>query len=72
MADLDDPITYLFVPADRPERSAKALANGADRVIIDQIGGWSSSTVGSSYGKGYELPVLAKRMTMMEGQSNWI
>ena len=35
MADLDDPITYLFVPADRPERFAKALAFCADRVIID-------------------------------------
>jgi integrase/uncharacterized protein YcgL (UPF0745 family) len=35
--------------------------------IIDQIGGWSSSSVGSSYGKGYELPVLAKWMQMMEG-----
>jgi integrase/uncharacterized protein YcgL (UPF0745 family) len=35
--------------------------------IIDQLGGWSSSTVGSSYGKGYELPVLAKWMKMMEG-----
>ena len=35
--------------------------------IIDQIGGWSSSTVGSSYGKGYELPLLAKWMKMMEG-----
>ena len=34
--------------------------------IIDQIGGWSSSTVGSSYGKGYELPLLAKWMKMME------
>ena len=39
MADLDDPITYLFVPVDRPEWFAKALATGADRVIIDQIGG---------------------------------
>ena len=35
MADLDVPITYLFAPADRPERFAKALASGADRVIID-------------------------------------
>ena len=35
--------------------------------IIDQIGGWSSSSVGTSYGKGYELPVLAKWMKMMEG-----
>ena len=34
--------------------------------IIDQIGGWSSSSVGLSYGKGYELPVLAKWMKMME------
>ena len=34
--------------------------------IIDQIGGWSSGTVGSSYGKGYELPVLFKWMKMLE------
>ncbi len=27
--------TYLFVPADRPERFAKALACAADRVVID-------------------------------------
>ena len=27
--------SYLFVPADRPERYAKALASGADAVIID-------------------------------------
>ena len=31
----DLPTTYLFVPADRPERFSKALASGADRVIID-------------------------------------
>jgi integrase len=36
--------------------------------IIDQIGGWSSSSVGNSYGKGYELPVLAKWMTMLEDE----
>jgi integrase len=35
--------------------------------IIDQIGGWTSSSVGASYGKGYELPVLAKWMKMLEG-----
>lgn len=29
------PSTYLFVPADRPERFPKALSSGADRVIID-------------------------------------
>jgi integrase len=34
--------------------------------IIDQIGGWSSSSVGASYGKGYELPVLAKWIKMLE------
>ena len=34
--------------------------------IIDQIGGWSSSSVGASYGKGYDLTVLAKWMKMME------
>ena len=33
MADLDDPITFLFVPVDRPERFAKALPSGAGRVI---------------------------------------
>lgn len=29
------PRTYLFVPGDRPERFAKAMASGADAVIID-------------------------------------
>lgn len=29
------PRTYLFVPADRPERFGKALAAGADRIVID-------------------------------------
>lgn len=29
------PRTYLFVPGSRPERFAKALASGADRVILD-------------------------------------
>ncbi len=29
------PRSYLFVPADRPERFAKAQASGADAVIID-------------------------------------
>ncbi|SHH35790.1 HpcH/HpaI aldolase/citrate lyase family protein [Marivita hallyeonensis] len=29
------PITYLFVPADRPDRFEKALGSGADRVILD-------------------------------------
>ena len=34
--------------------------------IIDQIGGWSASSIGASYGKGYELPVLAKWIKMQE------
>jgi citrate lyase subunit beta/citryl-CoA lyase len=29
------PLTYLFVPGNRSERFAKALASGADRVILD-------------------------------------
>ncbi len=29
------PATYLFVPGNRPERFAKALASGADQIIID-------------------------------------
>ena len=29
------PLTYLFVPGNRPERFAKALASGADQVILD-------------------------------------
>ena len=29
------PITYLFVPADRPERFAKARSSGADLIVID-------------------------------------
>jgi citrate lyase subunit beta/citryl-CoA lyase len=28
-------VTFLFVPADRPDRFGKALASGADRVILD-------------------------------------
>ena len=31
----ESPLTYLFVPGNRPERFAKALASGADRIIID-------------------------------------
>lgn len=31
----DDPRSALFVPATRPERIAKALASGADAVIVD-------------------------------------
>jgi citrate lyase subunit beta / citryl-CoA lyase len=34
-ADQSGLTTYLFVPGNRPERFAKALASGADRIIID-------------------------------------
>jgi citrate lyase subunit beta/citryl-CoA lyase len=30
-----DPRTYLFVPGNRPERFAKALASGADAMVLD-------------------------------------
>ena len=32
---MTEPITYLFVPGDRPDRFGKALTSGADRIIID-------------------------------------
>jgi citrate lyase subunit beta/citryl-CoA lyase len=32
---MDTPVTYLFVPGDRPDRLSKALATSADRVILD-------------------------------------
>lgn len=35
MAELRQALTYLFVPGNRPERFAKALASGADRIILD-------------------------------------
>lgn len=28
-------VTYLFVPGDRPERFAKAMASGAERIVLD-------------------------------------
>ncbi len=31
----DTPLTYLFVPGNRPERFAKAIDSGADRIILD-------------------------------------
>jgi hypothetical protein len=34
--------------------------------IIDRIGGWSASSIGASYGKGYELPVPTEWMKMLE------
>jgi integrase len=34
--------------------------------IIDQIGGWSCSSVGQNYGIGYKLPVMHKWLQMIE------
>ena len=58
----DDAVVHRLLDTmrDRP----RAVECPSD--IIDQIGGWSSSSVGASYGKGYELPVLAKWMKMLE------
>jgi citrate lyase subunit beta/citryl-CoA lyase len=36
------PVTYLFVPGDRPERFDKALASGADAIILDLEDGVSA------------------------------
>lgn len=35
MVNLSDPGSFLFVPADRPERFEKAAVSGADAVILD-------------------------------------
>ena len=35
MAGPTDPRTYLFVPGNRPDRFGKALASGADAVVLD-------------------------------------
>lgn len=32
---MPDPTTYLFVPGDRPDRFSKAVASGADLVVLD-------------------------------------
>ena len=35
MIDLAAARSFLFVPADRPERIARARASGADAVVVD-------------------------------------
>ena len=35
MSDFEPPLSPLFVPADRPDRFAKAAASGADAIIVD-------------------------------------
>ena len=34
--------------------------------IADVLGGWTSKTIGQSYGKGYDLPVLQRWMKRLE------
>jgi hypothetical protein len=34
--------------------------------IVDEIGGWSRSSVGQNYGTGYKLPVLHKWLQMIQ------
>ena len=60
----DDEVVHSFRPSMRDR--LRAVECPSD--IIDQIGRWSSSSVGASYGKGYELPVLAKWMMMLEDE----
>ena len=40
--------------------------------IIDQIGGWSSSDVGESYGKGFQLQMLRKWMSKILINSDYM
>ena len=34
--------------------------------IIDQLGRWSSESIGKGYGKGYKLSILSKWMKNIE------
>lgn len=43
-----DARTYLFVPGDRPERFAKALASGADAIVLDLEDAVSPSAKGQA------------------------
>ena len=53
-----DPVVHSFRHSFRDR--LRAIECPAD--IIDQIGGWSSSSVGSSYGNGYTIEVLGRWM----------
>jgi len=43
-----DPRTYLFVPGNRPERFAKAIASGADAVVLDLEDAVASAAKGAA------------------------
>ena len=34
--------------------------------IADVLGGWTSKSIGGSYGKGYDMPVLQRWMKRLE------
>ena len=42
-------------------------ASGCPLELMDQIGGWSSvGTIGSRYGKGYELEMVRKQINLIK------
>jgi len=42
-------------------------ASGCPLELMDQIGGWSSvGTIGSKYGKGYELEKIREQINLMK------
>ena len=42
-------------------------ASGCPLELMDQIGGWSSvGTIGSRYGKGYELEIVRKQINLIK------
>ena len=53
---------YSFNHSTRDELRAVACP----KEIIDQIGGWSSSDVGESYGKGHSFATLANWLARIE------
>jgi len=40
--------------------------------IVDQIGGWSTSTIGESYGNGYPITVLHKWLTLATSPTEFL
>ena len=49
-------VVYSFQDSMRDRLRAVECPKG----IIDQIGGWSSSEVGESYGEGFDMKILHK------------
>jgi malate synthase len=53
------PRSYLFVPASRPERIGKAIAAGADAVIVDLEDAVAPDAKAAARGPGRALARLA-------------